>query len=294
MSSIATEPRNARAIALMLLGTLLLTAMFAMAKLLGDAYHVLQIVFFRSLFALLPMLVPLYREGPGRLRTRRPAAHALRSVVGIASLALYFLSYQHMPLADAYAIGFAAPLFITALSVPMLAEKVGLRRWSAVLVGFVGVLIMVRPGSAVFDAVALLPLAAALLYAFVAILIRKLSRTEASVTIVIYYATTTVLVTGLALPLVWVTPDAADLALLAGIGVLGGCGQLAITEAFRHGELSVVAPFDYSSMVWAVLLGWWLWGDLPSLWIWAGMPLVVASGIYIARREIALERAGGR
>ena len=229
-----------------------------------------------------------------RRRTRHPLAHALRGLVGLASLALYFLAYQLMPLADAYAIGFAAPLFITALSVPLLGEKVGVRRWSAVLVGFAGVLIMVRPGTAVFDAVALVPLAAAMLYALVAILVRMLSRTEASVTIVVYYALTTILVTGLALPLVWVTPDAGDFALLAGLGVVGGCAQLCVTEAFREGELSVVVPFDYSAMVWAVLLGWLLWGELPDLWIWAGMPLVIASGIYIARRELALERARRR
>ena len=278
----------------MLLGTFLMTAMFTMAKLLGDAYHVLQIVFFRSLFALVPMLVPLWREGLSRLRTRRPVAHALRALVGIASLALYFLAYQLMPLADAYAIGYAAPLFITALSVPLLGEKVGLRRWSAVLVGFAGVLVMVRPGTAVFDVVALVPLGGALLYAVVAILVRMLSRTEASVTIVVYYALTTVLVTGLVLPLVWVTPGAGDLALLAGLGVVGGCAQLCVTEAFRQGELSVVVPLDYSAMVWAVLLGWLFWGDLPDAWIWAGMPLVIASGIYIARREMALERARRR
>ena len=242
------------------------------------------------MFALLPLSLVLFRQGLAPLRTRRLYGHVGRALVGLTALYVFFLSFSLMPLADAYAISFAAPLFVTALSVLLLKETVGPRRWSAVLVGFVGVLVMIRPGLGVFQPVALLPLLGAVLYAGVVIVIRVLSRTESSVAIVFYFTVTGGVLSGLLVPFVWVTPDARDLLMLAGVGVVGACAQLAMTGAFRSAEVSLVVPFEYSAMLWAVLVGYAVWGDVPGVHIWIGVPIVVASGIYIALREIRAQR----
>ena len=278
MSVLAPQRSNAvRGIVLMLLATFLFTLMDAMAKWAMDRYSIVQIVFFRSLFAFVPLSVVLFRNGLAGLRTRNPLGHIGRSVVGIAALCVFFLSFKLMPLAEAYAISFAVPLFVTALSVPLLGERVGARRWTAVVVGFIGVLVMVQPGVGVFEPVALLPLLGAVLYAFVVIIIRILARTETSVAIVFYFTVTAGIFSGLALPLFWRTPDLLDLMVLAAIGIVGGCAQLTITGAFRAADISIVIPFEYTAILWAVLVGYLVWSDVPGLNIWVGVLIVSVS-----------------
>jgi drug/metabolite transporter (DMT)-like permease len=156
------------------------------------------------------------------------------------------------------------------------------------LVGFVGVLIMVKPGSGVFGLLALIAIGATFCYALVLIFVRKLSRTETNAAIVFYYSLTSVVATGLLLPFFWVTPTFPDLLLLIAIGLIGGCAQLTMTAAFRAASVSIVAPFEYTAMFWAVIYGYLLWGDLPGWNIWVGAAVLVASGIYIVHRETNL------
>jgi len=278
-----------RGIAMMLVAVGLFTIMDALVKWLGSRYPTIEIVFFRNLFAFVPVAVFVLRSGAlVTLKTSRPMAHVLRSLIGLSALFAFFYSYTLMPLADVIAISFAAPLFVTALSVPILGEAVGARRWTAVLVGFAGVVVMVNPGAGVLEPVALVALAGTVGYALVMILVRKLSRTESSAAIVFYYSLSSIVVAAAFMPFQWVAPDSGDFAILVIIGLVGGVAQIAMTLAFRLAPVAVVAPFDYSAMIWASLLGYFVWGDVPGLNVWTGVAIVVASGVYIVRREADL------
>ena len=276
-------------IGLITLAMAVLSAMDAVVKWLATDYPTIQLMFFRSCFAFLPLAPLILRAGPAAaLRTGNLPAHALRSVFGLGALGCFFWSLVYLPLADAAAIAFAAPLFVTALSMPILGEAVGLRRWSAVGLGFLGVLVMVRPGVGVFQPAALLPLAAALFLSLMVLYVRKLTRTESDTAIVFYYTLVCTLVTGAIVPFFWVTPDPTDLLLLISVGVLGGIGQILLTAAYRRTEASILAPFDYTAMAWAVLFGFLVWNELPAINIWIGVAIVIASGVYIIYREAEL------
>jgi len=277
---------------LMCLGVAMFTGMDALAKWQAERYDVLQIVFFRSAFGIVPMLPLLLRGGVRRLlRTRRLGLHLLRGAIGTVSLITFFLAYRYLELADAIVLSFASPLFMTALSVPILGETVGWRRWTAIGVGFAGVIVMVQPGGDLFTLLALLPLFGAFTYALVGVTIKILSRTEESVTIVFFFSVFAALISAVSLPFVWVTPaDISDWIGQISIGLIGGVAQLAMTQAFRLAPVSAIAPFDYSAVIWATLIGYWVWGDLPSTWTWAGAVLVVGSGLYILQRETSLAR----
>ena len=270
----------------MLLAVLLYGCMDALIKFQSARYPVVEVMFFRSLFALIP-LGWLIRRGGGwtALRTRQPRLQAVRALVGFVSLYCFIESFALMPLADVVAIGFAAPLFITALSVPLLGEPVGWRRWSAVLVGFLGVLIMVRPGSGMLGFAAAVALLGTLTYALSIIIIRRLSATDGNAPTVASFTIFAVLATGMVLPFSWVTPVATDWIMLVAMGLLGGAGQIAFTHAFRLAPPVIVAPFDYANMLLATGLGYLVWGDVPTATILAGAMLVIASGLYIVYRE---------
>ena len=274
-------------IAAMMLAVAVFAVMEAAVKWLSDGYPTLQIVFFRSAFALLPLGLLLWWRGELRsgIRTRRLSAHLVRSSIGFGSLVGFFYAYGQMPLADVIAIGFAAPICLTALSVWLLAEKVGLHRWSAVVMGLGGVLIMVRPDGGVFAPAASVALAATVLYALAMIQVRRMAVTETAGATVFYFSLLSVVLSGLTLPWNWVTPGPFDAALLVLIGLLGGVGQIALTHAYRLAPVSAVAPFDYVSLLWGVLFGWLLWGDLPAWATLAGAIIVAASGLYILHRE---------
>lgn len=277
-------------IALMLLTVGLFSLMDGFVKWLGQSYPTMQIVFFRSFFAFVPLAFVIHRMGglSSALRMKSPLGHLLRCLCGTAAMSFFFYAYAHMKLADAIAIAFAAPIFITALSVPMLGERVGLRRWCACLVGFGGVLVMIEPGPGIFQSAALVALLGALFNALAMIYVRKLSRTDSNASIVFWFTLSTTLLSAAFLPFQWVTPQGWDWVLLIIVGLLGGAAQITMTKAFTLGEVSVIMPFKYTSMFWAVLIGWLVWREVPGLNIWLGWPLVVASGLYIVYRETRL------
>lgn len=275
-----------RGIANIVLAVGLFAAMDALVKHLAVSYPVLQLVFFRSLFAFLPLtLLIAHSGGLSALATTRPLGHVLRSMTGLVSMLLFFLAFALLPLAEAIALSFAGPLFLTVLSIPLLGEQVGLRRWAAVIVGFLGVLIIVRPGAGVFGPEALIPVGAALAYAFAMIFVRKLSRSETNAAIVFYFTLSCTILSALGLPFVWVTPTLADLPALIGIGLLGGAAQLFMTQAFRLAAAAVVAPFEYLAILFGIGFGYAFWGEIPDRWTLLGAAVVVASGLYILRRE---------
>ena len=279
-----------KAIGIMLLGILLISIMDALLKWLGSRYDVVQIIFFRAVFAFIPVGIALYlRGGLGQLRTNKPVAHFLRAMTGLGALVLFVEGLTRLPLASVIAIAFAAPIFVTAFSVPLLKEHVGVRRWTAVLVGFLGVLIMVRPGGDLFQWNALYVLGAVLLYSLMIILVRVLGRTESPSSIVFYQSLFSCLVMGLFLPFFWTTPPWEHLLILIATGLVGGTAQLCLTAAYSRANVAVVAPFEYSAMLWAVIFGYFFFAELPGVEVWMGAPVVIASGIYIAMREAKLD-----
>jgi drug/metabolite transporter (DMT)-like permease len=260
-----------RAVLLMVGSLVFFAVMDAMVKDLGTRYSTVQLVFFRSIFAFVPIGFLILRSGSlDALRVRNVSGHILRSVVGVAAMFCFFQAFATMPLADVVAISFAAPVFVVALSVPLLGEKVGPRRWAAVLAGFAGVLIMINPGADLLSSVAIVPLVGTAFFALTMILLRKLGRTETSTSVAFTFTLSCTLISGLALPFFWVTPELLDWAALIAIGLLGGVGQILMTSAFKHADVAVVAPIEYTAMIWATLLGFVFWGEIPGLNIWIG------------------------
>jgi drug/metabolite transporter (DMT)-like permease len=257
----------------------------AIAKLLTSHYEPAQIIFVRNMIAAPLIAAAIYvLRGSAGLRTQSLQVHALRGLLMFAGAYLYFRSLAVLPLAEATALVFSAPIFITVLSVPLLGETVGWRRWGAVLVGFLGVLIIVQPGGAAFQPAALLVLATAVLYALFMISARWIGRDEGLWTMMLFV----VLFPGLyAAPFavaVWTPLRPEDVPHFLGMAVLGSLGITLIGQAFRMAPAAIVAPFDYTAIVWAAALGWLIWGDLPSLWTYVGAAIIIASGIFILLR----------
>lgn len=280
------EENTRLGIAMMVASTLLFSVLWTFVKALSERYPVVEVTFFRNLFALVPVVGLVTRNGWRRtLRVNRLSGHLWRSVVGVSTMTLSFLSYHLLPLADAVAISFATPLMVTALSVPLLGERVGMFRWSAVLVGFGGVLVIVQPGSGVLTAGALVAAAAACCGAFTTLTVRQLSRTDHSLTIVFLFTVFSSVITALPLPFIWQTPTLPDWGLLLAMGLIAGTGQVFMTRALALAPAVVVSPFNYAGLIWASLLGWLVWGDVPSHHVFFGAAIVIASGLFILYRE---------
>lgn len=290
MISPADPSQTLRGILLMIVAVFLFAIMDALIKWLGALYPVVQIVFFRSLFGLAVILIPLRQQGWKTLKAHNVRGHFWRTAFGFCSMVTFFAAFAIMPFADVYALAFTAPLFVTALSVPLLGESVGWRRWAAVLVGLAGVVIMIRPGGEGLGLGALLALIGAFSYAAAIIYIRRLSTTDSNASIVFYFGAAATVLSGLALPVFWVTPTWLDLGLLVLVGLIGGAAQIILTQAFRLAPVSVVTPFEYTAIIWAVLLGYLIWDERTDAWLWLGVVLVVASGLYILHRETVRSR----
>ncbi|PWC91689.1 DMT family transporter [Azospirillum sp. TSO5] len=271
---------------------LLFAAMDTLIKFLTADYPVPQLMFVRSLVAfLLVGGYTLWRGGGiAAMRTRRPWGHVWRAFAGLISMGCFFYAFRELPLADVYVLSFAGPLFITALSAPLLGEPVGWRRWAAVVVGFGGVVVMAQPSAGAPLVPVLVGLCAALFYALAALAVRGLSRTETSASIVLYLLLTTTVVSGALTVPVWTAPTAFALGLMALVGAIGAGAQVLLTQAFRRAPPAVVAPFEYTGMVWASLFGWLVFGDLPTVPVIAGAMVIIGSGLYILHRETLVAR----
>ncbi len=279
------------AIALTIGAMLALASMDAALKSLAAHYPPLQIVFMRAVVALIFVLGYTWAgPGFGQIRARRKPALLGRAMLNMFVLALFVMALKRMPLADATAVAFAAPFLITAFSAWLLGERVGVHRWGAVLVGLCGVLIIVRPGAGMLSSGALFALGAAFAYALAMISSRALSRTESNTAIVVYNLAGMAVAAGLLMPFVWVSLRVEDLWLIAFVGATGAIGQLLITQAYRLAPAAVIAPFDYTALIWAVGLGYIFWGDLPGTRVIAGIVVVIGSGLYILHRETRRRR----
>lgn len=293
LSAAETEDRTVAAGALFMLAAILaFSVMDATIKWLAVTYPVMHIVFFRNFFAFIPigLMLAARKDRLAALRTRNWKGHLVRAVLGLTSMILFFNAFALMPLAEVVAIAFSAPLFITALSMPLLGERVGPRRWSAVVVGFVGVLVILRPGTELFQPVAFLPLTASLFLALAMLQVRLLTRTETNIALMTYMTLAGTLATAPFLLSGWVQPAGVDWALIVGMGIIGGTAQYLLTQAFRKAPASLIAPLEYSGILWAGMLGYWLFGEVPDRWVFVGSAIVIASGLYILHRETKLGR----
>ena len=281
----------ARAIVCMLLGVVLLSLNDALIKSLTQDYPVGEILFLRGVFVCPWIMVFAWRAGGlSALRVVSVEGQALRGVCVIASSFLFVTGLRYLPLADAIAVAFTGPLFVTAMAPYALGERVGWRRRLAVLAGFLGVLIMARPGAEAMQWALLFPLGAALCGGTRDLITRRISRTETTVS-VLFVTTLMVVLAGLAtVPLGWAPLRAGDLWVFASSGTLIAGAHYLMIEAFRLGEAALVAPFKYTSMVWAVLFGFLIFGDLPDAWTLAGAGVVVLAGFYVLRRETRWRR----
>ena len=282
--------RPAAGIGYIVIAMALFSAMDAVAKWLVADFSIFQILAMRGVFSII-LLLPLLARGKGIsgvLRTQNLKGQILRSMLGIGAMFTFFAALRNMELADATAIGFSGSLFMAALSVPLLGERVGPRRWAAILVGFCGVLIIVQPGSSTFQAASVLVLFSALFYALMMITTRWLSRSESNVSMVFYHSLVATVIGSVALPFVWVSPTPTDWVLFALMGLFATLAHLAIAEAFRSAPVAIVGPFEYSTLLWATIIGFVVWQDIPGPNVWYGSVLLIAAGIYILYRETKL------
>ena len=284
---LSTHDRRRGSILVMLVAVVLFALMDAGLKTLSERYPPFQVATLRGA-ASLPLVLAWSLATVGwrpLLRVRWPL-HLLRGAIGITMMASFVYALKRMPLSTAYTIFFVAPLLITAMSVPFLGERVGPRRWTAIAIGLLGVLVVLRPtGEGMASLAGLAVLVAAFGYAVSAITVRVLARSDSNQAMVVWLLALMALGSGaLAWP-DWQPIRSDDLWLIAGIGVVGALGQYAITLAFRHGEASLLAPLEYTALVWGVLLDATIWGVLPDSATWIGAAIIVASGVYLMRRE---------
>jgi len=269
------------------------TIMVTLVKVLSDRLPVGEILFSRNFFALIPVLamVTWRREWGVAFKTKQPWGHVGRGMLGVASMFLWFASLSVLPLHDAMAISFSAPLITVALAAIVLGEKVRMYRWSAVGLGLVGILFVLSPhlGAGGFDASmtwgAMACLLSAAFMALAMITIRKLTATERTTTIVVYFSIISTVLSLLTLPFGWTMPSAADAVMLVAIGLCGGIGQILLTQAYRCAEASTIAPFDYTTIVWVLLFGVLIFSEIPTIEVFLGSAIVVGAGLFVIYRE---------
>ena len=280
-------------IPLMLVAMMGITTIDGIAKHLAASLNGVQVAWGYFLFITCSLAAGFtIARVPARrwLHARHPRLQALRAALLVFSLACLFFSLRFLPLAEATVISFAAPLFMTALSWPVLKERVGPHRWAAVAAGWVGVIIVIRPGAGVLHWAAALPLAGAVFFAGFQLLTRIITAKEDPLATVFYTSLGGTLLLGLAMPLIWEDPTPAQWGWLALSGALGAGTHLAMINAFAMTEAALLAPFNYSRIIWAVLIGWFVFSDLPDAATILGGGVIAASGLYVLWRERAVSR----
>ncbi len=257
----------------------------------SEAYPLGQVLFFRGFFGVILYFIIMPRD---RIKnfylTKRPGLHFLRCMSGLIALVAIFIALRNLPLATVVSISFAAPIFTTIFSIFLLSEKVGMFRWIAVLVGFIGIIIITEPGFSSFNIYFIYPIIFCLGLSYVAIAIRQLSTTEPVWLISLYFSIAITLASLVTLPYGWVIPNFGDLILLMLIGVFGGVANLWLGQSYKLAEVSLVSPLKYLALVFAIAFGYFIWGEIPSFKTLLGAALVIISSIIIFRREIYLKK----
>lgn len=286
-----------KAIGLKLLSAFLFTVMSVLVRDLGQRAPTGEVVFFRGLFAIVPVLAIYWWRGEIRhaIATKSPFGQLLRGLISAVGMFANFGALARIPIADVTAIGFASPLITVAMAALILKERVRIFRWSAVVIGFGGVIVMLLPhldfgkyavvATAATTVGSMLALGSAFTNAAAQIQTRRLVRTEKTASIVFYFSIVTAIAGALTLPFAWYSPTPFELGQFVALGVLGGIGHIFLTQSYRYATASVIAPFDYSTMIWALLLGWWFFGEVPGVLVLVGAAIVIASGLLVIWRE---------
>ncbi|ABE39447.1 DMT family transporter [Rhodopseudomonas palustris] len=274
-----------RGIALIVASTVFLACSDTLAKYLGRTLPPIEIGWIRFLVFLLIMLPVALASSESPLRSVRPKLQVLRALALVASSVLFITGLRFLPIAEASATSFVAPLFVTALSIVLLGEAIGIRRWVATLVGLIGVLIVIRPGSSTFNPAVILPILSALCWAITLILTRMISGADRAVVTMTFSALVGFLALSAMVPFVWVTPSWTDIAIGVGVGLASTIGQWIVVLAFRYADASALAPFSYSQLLWVTILGYAVFSEIPDAWTFVGAVVIICSGVYIAHRE---------
>ena len=282
----ARADRPFKGIALILASTIFLGTSDVTAKYLSATLPSIEITWIRFLVFALIMTPAMMPGSPlFAMQTGRLGLHLLRGATILGSSLFFISGLRFLPIAEASATGFVAPLFVTALSIVFLGEKVGLRRWIATAVGLIGVLIILRPGTGAFHMAAFFPLVSALAWACTLIITRMMSGTERAITVMAYSAIVGLCILSALVPFVWVTPTWHDIAFGVLIGIASTAGQWIVVLAFRYADASVLAPFSYTQLLWVSILGFFIFGEVPDAYTITGAAFIVASGLYTAHRE---------
>jgi drug/metabolite transporter (DMT)-like permease len=285
-----TIPHHFRAASLMLGSTMFFGLMVVAIRLASEALHTFEIAFFRNFFGLIAALPLLIRHGPGLLKTTQFPRYVFRCVIGICSMLAGFWAIGHLPLAQAVSLSYSTPLFVTLAAAALLNEKVRARRWTAVGLGFLGVLIIVRPGSTEFTIGAVVAVLAAVLSSIVAIQIKQLSQTEPADRIVIYTTLLWVPMSLLPALAVWEWPQGITWLWVIAAGIMGTGGHMLWTRALKLGEVSALTPISFMQLPIVALFGWWLFGETLDRWTLLGAAIIFGANAYIAHREAILAK----
>jgi drug/metabolite transporter (DMT)-like permease len=283
-------PGQMRGMLLLLCATILFSCMHALIRHVGEAQHPFEMAFFRNLFGFIVLAPFFMRYGFGILRTQRFGLHAIRGTVHVGSMLLFFSAVTVAPLATVAAMTFTAPLFVTLGAVLLLGEKIRYRRVGALLIGFAGVMIVLRPGLGGLEVGALMALGSSGIWACALLMIKVLSRTESSITLTAYMAIFLTPLSAIPAALVWQWPSAEELGWLALMGSIGTAGHLFLAQAFREADATTVLPLDFLRLIWASLLGYFLFSQVPEVLVWIGGAVIFSSTIYLAYREAVVSR----
>ena len=282
-----SHSENAKAIGFMVFGMLGFAGMDALGKwIMGTDHSAFQLIAIKSWIVIVTMAIWIFVTGRlSQLKTNRPGSHVVRILLSFSGPILMLIALAQMPLADVTVIVFSSVFITTALSFPVFKEKVGLHRWLAVVFGFVGVIIALKPGMEVFQPAGILALLAGAAFATINLTTRWLKNTETEISLIFYTILGMAMLSSLMLPFVWKPMSFFDFSVYSLMGVFTLIGYIGVTKAFMRAPLGVVAPFEYTLMLFAVVSGYFIWGDLPDVSIWTGAAIIVASGLYLIYRE---------
>ncbi len=279
----------------MALGMFLFSAVDTQAKFLTETLHPIQIVWARQMGLVIGVLILLGLKGLQVLHTKQPVLQITRGAMAAGSATIFIVAVSYVPLADAVAVSFVAPFIVTVLGALILKEPVGIRRWIAVTIGFIGTLIVVRPGMGVIHPAVMLVLVAATLFALRQIVSRYLSATDRTETTVAYTALASILVLSIPLPFYWTWPHSGlEITLLISIAVIAAVAELMVIKALEVAQAVVVAPLQYSLMIWSTAYGFLVFGQLPDLWTWIGAIIIISTGLYSLHRERLVTPSGSK
>ncbi len=286
------EEDTAKGIYLIVVSTFLFSIMDSLIKWTGADYPIIQLLFFRTVFALIPILFTLWKAGGFKhLKTKQPFKHFMRGTIGMTAMFFVFTSFTKLPMAEVVTILFAAPILTSIMAVVILREKIGLHRGMAIVAGFVGVMIIVQPGPEIFSSDTIYPIAAAFFMAIAMIILRVLSKKDNSSAIAFYFTIYGILVSCIGISIEgWVMPIGFDWVLLITIGLLGGLAQYFATRSFSVAEVAAVSPFKYTALIWTSAIAYFVWGEVPGWEVWLGASVIVSSSLYILHREIYWSR----